>query len=115
MSNNTNNAKARKSSTKASKSVKGRKAAKATKATKRAAGEVKYHIEANRPTKAGITRRSKGTQGRALWDAFDKAKPATLEAAREVGAKVKANANTTVIAFYRWRKFNGFKRPVKAK
>lgn len=100
---------------KANKRAKGKAAAKRT---AKPAVDVKYHIEADRATKHGVTRYSKGTVGDKLFTAFDKTgkgKELTLADARAAAAKAELNATSATIGFYQWRKFNGYgKAPRKA-
>lgn len=81
----------------------------ATKATD-AKRQPAYHIDADRPTKNGFTRPSADTVGGRLWASFDDSgKSLDLAGAKVRGENLGVNATSTVIAFYRWRRFNGIK------
>lgn len=71
-----------------------------------------YHIDEERPTKHGVTKRSAGTIGGRLWSIFDrmaKGSPKDLLIAKvKESTLVEAfNENKVVIEFYYWRRFNG--------
>jgi hypothetical protein len=87
----------------------------------RAAQERAYTIDKDRPTQHGKTRPSANTVGGKLWAEFESfvkrhhgklvdkhlEKMPTLEEALEIGKKLKLNATSTTLAYYRWRKFWG--------
>lgn len=65
-------------------------------------------IEQNRDTANGVTRPSAGGKCRAVWDMLDAIGPdATAKQAREQAATNGFDKTTTMVQFYRWRKFNG--------
>lgn len=80
---------------------------------KAATGRGGYTIDKDRPTAHGKTRPSAGTTGGKLWAACEalqkkqKGELPTLEQAKELGAELKLNPTSVVIAYYRWRKFLG--------
>lgn len=77
--------------------------------------EPAYTVDKNRPTKNGKTRPSTGTTGGKMWASLDKwrkqhkNKTPSLEDAKKLGKAMKLNETSIVIAYYRWRKFNGIK------
>lgn len=74
--------------------------------------ERKYTIDKDRPTQHGKTRPSANTTGGKMWAALEaleakqKSMP-TLEDAKAIAEKLKVNATSATISYYRWRKFNG--------
>lgn len=65
-------------------------------------------IEQNRATQNGVTRPSTGGKCRAVWDMLDAiGNDATAKQAREKAAELGLDKTTTMVQFYRWRKFNG--------
>lgn len=65
-------------------------------------------IEANRETRNGVTRPSIGGKCRAVWDMLDRIGiSATAKQAREQASELGFDKTTTMVQFYRWRKFNG--------
>lgn len=65
-------------------------------------------IEANRETRNGVTRPSAGGKCRAVWDMLDGiGKAATAKQARERAATNGFDKTTTMVQFYKWRKFQG--------
>lgn len=65
-------------------------------------------IEPNRPTRNGVTRPSIGGKCRDVWDMLDEiGSNATAKQAREEAAKRGYDKTTTMVQFYKWRKFNG--------
>jgi len=64
-------------------------------------------IEKDRETQNGVTRPSIGGKCRGVWDMLDSiGADATAKQAREA-AVGKFDKTTTMVQFYRWRKFNG--------
>jgi len=64
-------------------------------------------IEANRETRNGVTRPSIGGKCRGVWDMLDGiGTNATAKQAREA-AVGRFDKTTTMVQFYKWRKFNG--------
>jgi hypothetical protein len=64
-------------------------------------------IEQNRETRNGVTRPSAGGKCRGVWDMLDAiGTDATAKQAREA-AQGKFDKTTTMVQFYRWRKFHG--------
>jgi hypothetical protein len=65
-------------------------------------------IEANRETRNGVTRPSAGGKCRAVWDMLDDiGTKATAKQAREQAATNGFDKTTTMVQFYKWRKFQG--------
>lgn len=65
-------------------------------------------IEANRDTANGVSRPSAGGKCRAVWDMLDGiGLDATAKQAREQAATLGYDKTTTMVQFYRWRKFHG--------
>lgn len=64
-------------------------------------------IEADRPTQNGVTRPSIGGKCRAVWDMLDGiGHDATAAQARAGAAENGFDKTTTMVQFYRWRKFH---------
>lgn len=65
-------------------------------------------IEKNRETRNGVTRPSAGGKCRSVWDMLDAiGVNATAKEARTKAAELGFDKTTTMVQFYRWRKFNG--------
>lgn len=65
-------------------------------------------IEANRTAQNGVTRPSVGGKCRSVWDMLDAiGTNATAKQAREQAVVNGFDKTTTMVQFYRWRKFNG--------
>lgn len=65
-------------------------------------------IEKDRESRNGVTRPSAGGKCRAVWDMLDALTlSATAKEARVEAAKLGLDKTTTMVQFYRWRKFNG--------
>ena len=65
-------------------------------------------IEQNRETRNNITRPSIGGKCRGVWDMLDAiGSDATAKQAREQAVVKGFDKTTTMVQFYRWRKFNG--------
>lgn len=65
-------------------------------------------IERDRSTANGVTRPSAGGKCRAVWDMLDAiGADATAKQAREQAVVNGFDKTTTMVQFYKWRKFNG--------
>jgi hypothetical protein len=65
-------------------------------------------IERDRETRNGVTRPSAGGKCRGVWDMLDAiGTDATAKEARTKAAELGFDKTTTMVQFYRWRKFNG--------
>lgn len=65
-------------------------------------------IEQNRETQNGVTRPSIGGKCRAVWDGLDaEGTDTTAKRARELADANGWDRTTTMVQFYKWRKFNG--------
>jgi hypothetical protein len=65
-------------------------------------------IETNRPEQNGVKRPSAGGKCRGVWDMLDAIGPnATAKEARARATELGFDKTTTMVQFYRWRKFNG--------
>lgn len=65
-------------------------------------------IEPNRDTQNGVSRPSVGGKCRAVWDMLDaEGRAVTAKRAREIAAERGFDRTTTMVQFYKWRKFQG--------
>lgn len=65
-------------------------------------------IEKDRESRNGVTRPSAGGKCRGVWDMLDAIGPnATAKEARTKALELGFDKTTTMVQFYRWRKFNG--------
>lgn len=65
-------------------------------------------IEKDRESRNGVTRPSAGGKCRGVWDMLDAiGTDATAKEARTKAAELGFDKTTTMVQFYRWRKFNG--------
>lgn len=65
-------------------------------------------IEKDRETRNGVTRPSAGGKCRGVWDMLDTiGTSATAKEARTKAVELGFDKTTTMVQFYRWRKFNG--------
>lgn len=65
-------------------------------------------IEKDRQQSNGVTRPSIGGKCRAVWDMLDElGDDVTAKQARTKAAELGFDKTTTMVQFYRWRKFNG--------
>jgi hypothetical protein len=65
-------------------------------------------IEKDRETRNGVTRPSAGGKCRGVWDMLDAiGTNATAKEARTKATELGFDKTTTMVQFYRWRKFNG--------
>lgn len=64
-------------------------------------------IESNRETRNGVTRPSIGGKCRGVWDMLDALGLDVTAKEAKAAAEGKFDKTTTMVQFYRWRKFNG--------
>lgn len=64
-------------------------------------------IESNRETRNGVTRPSIGGKCRGVWDMLDELGLDVTAKDAKAAAEGKFDKTTTMVQFYRWRKFNG--------
>lgn len=73
-----------------------------------------YTIQKDRPEQNGVKRQSAGSVGDKLWTLFDTVGAALdIKGAKEMAEAANLSATSATIAFYNWKKFNGFTKAAK--